>query len=59
MTTARTCLTCEHFSPCIDGAFDWDDCRKDHDIQDKLREECPDHTLTEVLMWDEAAARMK
>lgn len=51
------CSKCEHLNPCIDGAFDWDDCEhpNHHDIQRERRKECPDFELKERLMWNQIA----
>lgn len=54
----KACDSCEHLSPCIDGAYDWDYCRVGHDISNQRRKTCHDQLQREDLMWDDIAKKV-
>lgn len=55
MGNPKLCFTCEHYKPCIDGAYDWDECLRSHDISDGLKTECQDYCMETGSMWNKMA----
>lgn len=47
---ATLCDTCAKLRPCLDGAWDWDDCTDLHDIGDQKRMDCDDYCVRDDLI---------